>query len=60
MLFIDLETRSRASLRDVGVYRYVEGPDFAILLTAWAIDDGEVQVTTRPAVQGSLFEGIPQ
>jgi DNA polymerase len=44
-LFLDLETRSHANLRDVGVYRYVEDPDFAILFAAWAVDDGPVQVT---------------
>lgn len=48
-LFIDIETRSRQDLRKVSPYRYVEDPDFRILMAAWAVDDGPVQVYTDPA-----------
>lgn len=41
---IDIETYSSADLRKCGVYRYVEAPDFEVLLFAYAIDDGPVEV----------------
>lgn len=44
MLYIDLETRSRTDLKKLGVYKYVECPDFSILMAAWAHHDDEVQV----------------
>ena len=43
-LSIDIETFSSADLRKTGVYKYVEAPDFEILLFGYAIDDGEVHV----------------
>jgi len=43
-LYVDLETYSDVSLPDCGLYKYVESPDFRVLLVAWAIDDAEVQV----------------
>ncbi len=42
-LGIDIETYSSFDLKDCGVYRYVEAPDFAILLFAYAVDGGPVQ-----------------
>lgn len=42
-LGIDIETYSSYDLKDCGVYRYVEAPDFAILLFAYAVDGGPVQ-----------------
>ena len=43
-LSIDIETYSSYNLKDVGVYKYTEAPDFAILLLAYAFDDEPVQV----------------
>lgn len=43
-LNIDIETRSGADLPKVGVYKYTENPLFAIILFAYAIDGGEVQL----------------
>ena len=43
-LSIDAETFSSADLSKTGVYRYVEAPDFAVLLFGYAVDDGEVRV----------------
>lgn len=37
-LGIDIETYSSADLQSCGVYRYVEAPDFTILLFAYSID----------------------
>ena len=42
--FVDFETRSEAPLRVCGAYAYAHHPSTEVLLTAWAIDDGEVQV----------------
>ena len=42
-LSIDLETYSDQSLAKTGVYRYVESPDFEILLFAYSVDGDPVQ-----------------
>lgn len=44
ILSIDLETFSSVDLPKCGVYRYVESPDFEILLFAYAFDDEEVGI----------------
>ncbi|MDL2273979.1 hypothetical protein LJC34_05515 [Oscillospiraceae bacterium OttesenSCG-928-G22] len=41
---IDIETYSSVDLRKAGLYPYVEAPDFQILLLAYAVDDGPVQI----------------
>ena len=43
MLGIDIETYSSAPLPKCGVYRYVDAPDFEILLFSYAYDDGPVK-----------------
>ena len=43
-LSIDIETYSSISLQKSGVYRYVEAPDFEILLFGYSVDSGPVQV----------------
>lgn len=42
-LLIDLETYSDQPLAKTGVYRYVESPDFEILLFAYSVDGDPVQ-----------------
>lgn len=44
MIYIDIETRSRSDLKKLGVYRYTEDPDFAVLMAGWSVDGGPVQV----------------
>lgn len=41
-LFIDIETYSSESIEN-GHYKYIESPDFEILLIGYALNDGEVQ-----------------
>lgn len=53
-LSLDIETFSSQNLSKAGVYRYVEAPDFDILLFSYAVDGGEVQ--TIDLAQG---EAIP-
>lgn len=43
-LSIDIETFSSAQLTKCGVYKYVEAPDFEILLFGYSADGGPVQV----------------
>ena len=43
-LSIDIETYSSTPLQKSGVYRYVEAPDFEILLFGYSVDAGPVQV----------------
>ena len=43
-LSLDLETYSSVDLAKCGVYKYAESPDFEILLFAYSINEGAVQV----------------
>lgn len=42
-LFIDVETFSSVDLKSCGAYKYIESPDFEILLIGYAFDDGPVK-----------------
>ena len=42
-LYIDIETYSTTDVKR-GVYRYSEDPEFLVLMAAWALDDGPIQV----------------
>lgn len=55
VLQIDLETYSSVDLKKSGVYRYVEAPDFEILLFGFAFDDDPVTVVDLTA-----FEDVPK
>jgi len=41
---MDIESFSSVDLTKAGVYRYAESPDFTVLLFAYSVDGGEVQV----------------
>lgn len=43
-LAIDIETYSSFNLKETGVFRYVEAPDFEILLFAYSFNDDPVEV----------------
>lgn len=43
-LSIDIETYSSVDITKSGLYKYVQSPDFEILLFAYAYDDGPVRV----------------
>ncbi len=55
IMTIDIETYSSTDLIKCGVYRYVEAPDFEILLFGFAFDDDPVTVIDLTA-----FEDIPE
>lgn len=43
-LFIDVETFSSVDIKDSGAYKYIESPDFEILIIGYALDDGPVKI----------------
>lgn len=49
-LHIDIETFSSVDIKSCGAYKYVESPDFEILMIAYAFDDGPVQISVCSAV----------
>lgn len=42
-IFIDIETYSSIDITEYGAYKYIESPDFEILLISYAFDFGEVK-----------------
>lgn len=60
VVVVDIETRSGADLSSCGVYRYVEDPDFDILLTGYAVGDGDPLVLDHPALakEGRLGDAM--
>jgi DNA polymerase len=60
-LHIDIETYSSARIEKVGVYKYVESPDFEILLIAYALDRDPVDiidVTKEKTQEGTVSEEL--
>lgn len=55
ILGIDIETFSSVDLIKCGVYKYVESPDFEILLFAYAYDDDPITV-----IDLANFEELPE
>lgn len=47
ILFIDFETRSKADIKNLGAHRYASDPSTEILLTAYALDKGDINVDER-------------
>lgn len=43
-LFIDIETYSSVDIKESGAYKYIESPDFEILIIGYALDDGPVKI----------------
>lgn len=41
-LFIDVETFSSVDIKESGAYKYIESPDFEILIIGYALDNGPV------------------
>ena len=55
-LFVDIETFSSVDISKAGAFKYMEAPDFEIMLIAYAWDDGPVEVLdlTKTDVSGSF------
>ena len=54
-LSIDIETYSDVPLQKTGIYRYVESPNFEILLFAYSADNQPVQVPVESRFQKKSF-----
>ena len=52
-LSIDLETYSSVPIAKAGAQKYIQSPDFEILLFAYSLDDGDVQIIDL--AQGELL-----
>lgn len=59
VLSIDIETYSSVDIKKAGLYKYVESPDFQILLFAYSIDNGPVELVDFTEGQ-RLPDGILQ
>ena len=58
-LFCDIETRSRVDLRKSNVYRYVEDPDFEILMCAYSVDGGPTEIAVgREEIDSAMREFV--
>lgn len=55
---IDIESRSGADIAKTGSYRYLQDPDFRILLFGYKIDDGPVEVIDLTKGDGKLPDRI--
>lgn len=53
---IDIETHSDFDLRKTGAHRYVEAPDFEILIIAYSIDGGEVESIDMYDIDEQLYK----
>lgn len=56
VIHCDIETRSRTDLKACGVYRYVEDPEFTVLMMAYSVDGEYPEVVTGPDVLLALDE----
>lgn len=56
-LFVDIETFSSTDIK-AGAFKYVEAPDFEIILVAYARDNDPVQVLDMRTPQGSAWKEI--
>lgn len=43
-LYIDIETYSSVDIKTCGAYKYIESPDFEILIIGYALDEGPVNI----------------
>lgn len=55
-LHLDIETYSATDLTTCGVYKYVEDPEFSILLIAYAFGDEETKILSLP----KTFKDLPE
>lgn len=55
---IDIETYSSAPLPKCGVYRYVDAPDFEVLLFSYAFDDEPVVTVDLASGEGIPIEAL--
>jgi len=49
VLYVDIETFSSYDLREVGSYRYMDDPLFEVLMCAWSLDQGPIEIAVGEA-----------
>ena len=54
---VDIETYSDIDIKKAGLYKYAQSPAFDILLIAFAVDQGPVQIVDLTTLPGSAHEG---
>ena len=54
---VDIETYSDIDIKKAGLYKYAQSPAFDILLIAFAVDQGPVQIVDLTTLPGSEHEG---
>lgn len=60
-LHIDLETYSSVDIKLSGAYKYMESPDFEILMVAYAIDEGPINMVSLAegeSIHGELRDAL--
>ena len=59
-LNIDIETYSAVDLPKVGVYKYADSPNFEILLFAYSVDGGDVEIidTTKNQIPDEILRAL--
>ena len=55
-LFVDIETYSSVDISKSGAFKYIESPDFEIILIAYAWDDGPVYLLDLSLQQEELLD----
>ncbi len=58
LLFMDIRTRSGVDLFECGVHRYVEYPQFNVLLLSYCYNDGEIQTIDLTAPGAVIPEAL--
>jgi len=54
-LHIDIETYSSVDIRKAGAYKYIESPDFEILMVAYAFDNDPVRLIDLTTTDGHMI-----
>ena len=55
---VDIETYSDVDIKKAGLYKYAQSPAFEVLLIAWAVDDGPVQIVDLTAIDGTAGSNV--
>lgn len=59
-IYLDIETYSSVDLAKCGAFKYAEGPDTQILMVAYCIDDGPMQIVEYPTREDMLWVEDPE
>ena len=57
---VDIETFSDVDIKKAGLYKYAQSPAFDILLIAWAVNDGPVQIVDLTTDLGAEWQKLQE